>query len=455
MFKKVLIANRGEIAVRVIRACRDLGIQTVAVHSEPDAESLHCRLADEKVCIGESAPSSSYLNIPSILSAAEITKSDAIHPGYGFLAENASFAEVCASIKVAFIGPPASSIRLMGDKAQARAAAVAANVPVTPGSDGVLPDETTGLAVAKTIEFPVILKAVAGGGGRGMRVVENEEQFSVAYQTAQGEALAAFGNGDLYLERFVKFARHVEIQVFADQHGRVDHLGERDCSLQRRHQKLVEESPSPALDDDLRRRMGEAAVAVTKAAGYVGAGTVEFLLDDKKRFYFMEMNTRIQVEHPVTEELYGLDLVREQICVAAGMPLSFPPAAERKPNGHVIEFRINAEDPDREFMSSPGKITSMILPGGPGVRVDTHVYVGYTVPPYYDSLVAKLIVKAPTRNDALARAARALAEFEIEGIKTTIPFHRRIITDPNFRSGAIDTKYVERMLSQALAAARA
>jgi len=453
MFEKVLVANRGEIAVRVIRACHDLGIKAVAVHSEADSTSLHCRIADEKVCIGEAASKSSYLDVPSILSAAEITKCDAIHPGYGFLSENATFADVCASVARTFIGPPASAIRLMGDKAAARSAMIRAGVPVVPGSEGAARDEAHALSIAREIGYPVLLKAVAGGGGRGMRVVESEGAFSTLYQTASGEALAAFSNGSLYVEKFLSETRHVEIQIFADAHGNVVHVGERDCSLQRRHQKLVEESPSPALSDATRDQMGAAAILAARSAGYVGAGTVEFLLDRTGKFFFIEMNTRIQVEHPVTEELYGVDLVQEQLKVASGERLSFTQDVTRTRRGHVMEFRVNAEDPDKDFMANPGTISSLVLPGGPGVRVDTHVYAGYSVPPFYDSLIGKLIVRGATRELAFQRAERALSEFEVEGIKTTIPFHRRLLRHPDFKAGKVHTKWVERTMAELAAPA--
>jgi acetyl-CoA carboxylase biotin carboxylase subunit len=443
MFNKVLIANRGEIALRVIRACRELGIQTVAVYSEADRESLHVRFADDDVCIGPPPSRLSYLNIPRIIAATEITGADAIHPGYGFLAENAEFAEICRASNIAFIGPTAEQIRAMGDKASARRLAREAGIPTVPGSDGVLESAEDALAIAEEIGFPVIIKATAGGGGKGMRIAREAEQFSELFSLAQNEALAAFGNGDVYVERYLEHPRHVEIQVLGDQHHRVVHLGERDCSIQRRHQKLIEESPSPALTAQLRSKMGEAAVALASAIGYVGAGTIEFLLDPDGHFYFMEMNTRIQVEHPVTEMVTGFDLVKEQIRVAAGEPLSFPQDLNGL-RGHAIECRVNAEDPYRNFQPSPGHITAYHPPGGPGVRVDTHVYAGYTVPPYYDSLLAKVIVHGRDRAEALAKMGQALDSFILEGVTTTIPFLSRVIHHPAFVAGKVDTRFLER-----------
>ncbi len=443
MFTKVLVANRGEIALRVIRACRELGLQTVAVYSEADRESLHVRFADDDVCIGPAPSRSSYLNIPRLIAAAEITGADAIHPGYGFLAENAEFAEICKASNITFVGPTAEQIRLMGDKASARRLAKEAGVPTVPGSEGILTDPEAAAEVAETIGFPVIIKATAGGGGKGMRIAHDAEQFAQLFSLAQNEALSAFGNGDVYVERYLQRPRHVEIQVMGDQHGRCVHLGERDCSVQRRHQKLIEESPSPALSPALRAQMGEAAVALASAIGYVGAGTVEFLLDADGSFYFMEMNTRIQVEHPVTEMVTGFDLVKEQIRVAAGEPLSFP-AELNGLRGHAIECRVNAEDPARNFQPSPGLITAYHPPGGPGVRVDTHIYAGYTVPPHYDSLLAKVIVHGRDRAEALARMGQALDSFILEGVTTTIPFLARVIRHAGFAGGDVDTRFLER-----------
>ena len=443
MFNKVLIANRGEIALRVIRACRELGIQTVAVYSEADRESLHVRFADDDVCIGPPPSRLSYLNIPRIIAASEITGADAIHPGYGFLAENPEFAEICRASNITFIGPTAEQIRAMGDKASARGLAREAGIPTVPGSDGVLESAEDALAIAEEIGFPVIIKATAGGGGKGMRIAREAEQFGELFSLAQNEALAAFGNGDVYVERYLEHPRHVEIQVLGDQLHRLVHLGERDCSIQRRHQKLIEESPSPALTAELRARMGEAAITLASAIGYVGAGTIEFLLDTDGRFYFMEMNTRIQVEHPVTEMVTGFDLVKEQIRVAAGEPLSFPQELNGL-RGHAIECRVNAEDPYRNFQASPGHITAYHPPGGPGVRVDTHVYAGYTVPPYYDSLLAKVIVHGRDRAEALARMGQALDSFILEGVTTTIPFLSRVIHHPAFIAGTVDTRFLER-----------
>jgi acetyl-CoA carboxylase biotin carboxylase subunit len=442
VFKKILIANRGEIALRVIRACKELGIKTVAVHSTADANSLHVRFADESVCIGPPKSSDSYLHVPSIISAAEITDAEAIHPGYGFLAENASFAEVCNSTGIRFIGPSPESIKLMGDKARARATAQKAGVPVLPGSDGVVTEESSAIEIARDLGFPVIVKAAAGGGGKGMRVVLEESDFANAFVMAQAEALAAFSNADVYIEKYILMPRHIEIQLMADEKGNVVYLGERECSIQRRHQKLIEEAPSVIVDEALRKQMGEMAVSIARAARYRNAGTIEFLMDEDRKFYFMEMNTRIQVEHPVTEMVTGRDLVKEQIRVAAGMPLSFS-QNDIKITGHSIECRINAEDPFK-FTPSPGTITAFNPPGGLGIRVETAAYTQYVIPPYYDSMIAKLIVHAETRNDAIARMHRALDEFIIEGVKTTIPMHKKILADSDFQQGNISTKFMER-----------
>ena len=442
MFSKVLIANRGEIALRVIRACRELGLETVAVYSDADRESLHVRFADDDVCIGPPPARDSYLNIPRIIAAAEITGADAIHPGYGFLAENAEFAEICAASKITFIGPTADQIRTMGDKAQARKAMAAVGVPIIPGTPGPVEDVDEALTFATQIGFPVIIKAAAGGGGKGMRVAKDPDDFGRSFQLARSEALSAFGNGDVYVEKYLSHPRHIEFQILGDRHGNVLHLGERDCSVQRRHQKLIEESPSPAVGDALRETMGSAAVSGAKAIDYVGAGTIEMLLDEDGSYYFMEMNTRIQVEHPVTEMLYGVDLVKEQIRVAAGEPLSVKELPPRR--GHVIEVRVNAEDPARNFQPSPGRITTYHPPGGPGVRLDSHVYDGYTVPPYYDSLLAKLICQGRDRSEAIARMVVALESFIIEGVTTTIPFLARVMQNDRFVAGDIDTKFLER-----------
>ena len=440
MFTKVLIANRGEIALRIIRVCKQFGIKTVAVYSQADRDSLHVRFADEAVCIGPPPGRESYLKIPRIIAAAEITGAEAIHPGYGFLAENASFAEICASSGIKFIGPSPAMISAMGDKAVAKETMKKAGVPVVPGSDGVIPDVPEALELAKSIGFPVIIKAVAGGGGRGMRIVREEAELEPSFKTARHEAEQGFGNPDVYIEKYIEEPRHVAVQVFGDQHGNVIHFGERDCSVQRRHQKLIAESPSPIVDDDLRERMGEAAIKGCKSVNYENAGTIEFLVDKQKNFYFMEMNTRIQVEHPVTEEVYGVDLVKMQIEVAAGEKIK---KLKPKPQWHAIECRINAEDPNHDFRPSPGKIITFHFPGGFGVRVDTHAYDGYHIPPHYDSLVAKLIVKSETRKEAMDKMYYALDEFVVEGIKTTIPFHRKLMLDEKFRSGHFDTKFVE------------
>jgi len=443
MFKKILIANRGEIALRVIQACRELGIQTVAVYSTADRDSLHVTYADEEVCIGPPKSADSYLNVSALVSAAEITGADAVHPGYGFLAENAHFAEVLRECKLSWIGPRPETIRLMGDKARARQAAQEAGVPVLPGSREALESADEARRLAATVGYPIILKAAAGGGGRGMRIVHGEKDLEAQFETARAEAEKAFGDGSIYLEKYLVEPRHIEFQVFGDQKGHVIHLGERECSIQRRHQKLIEESPSPALTPELRERMGDAAVRLCKAVGYENAGTIEFLLDRDGSYYFMEMNTRIQVEHPVTEMVTGVDLVKWQIRVAAGERLAVPNGL--KPRGHAIECRINAEDPDT-FAPSPGKLTTFHVPGGPGVRVDTHGYESYVIPPFYDSLVAKLIVHAGSREEAVARMARALEFFVVEGIKTSIPLHRRILQDDRFRDGELSTRFMERFL---------
>jgi acetyl-CoA carboxylase biotin carboxylase subunit len=442
MFKKILIANRGEIACRIIWACKELDIKTVAVHSEADRDALHVRFADEAICIGPASAAQSYLNIPMIISAAEITNADAIHPGYGFLAENPYFAEVCEACNITFIGPSPQVIRLMGDKSEARRVMSAAGVPVTPGSEGLIEEEEAAFQEAERIGYPVLVKATAGGGGRGMRVARTREELKSAYQTARAEAEAAFKNGGVYLERYLERPRHIEIQVLADEHGNVIHLGERECSVQRRHQKLIEESPSPAVSYELRQEMGEVAVRACQQVGYSNAGTIEFLLDEDNRFYFMEMNTRIQVEHPVTEMVTITDLVAEQIRIAAGEPLSFL-QDELIFVGHAIECRLNAEDPET-FAPSPGRITTLNLPSGPGVRVDTAIYADYFVPPHYDSLIAKLIVHSRTRERAIARMRRALEAAVIEGIKTTIPLHLKILNDPDFIEGNLSTRFMDR-----------
>lgn len=447
MFKRVLVANRGEIALRIIRACRELDIQSIAVYSEADVDSMHVQLADEAVCIGSASSKESYLKMDRIIAAAEITGANAIHPGYGFLSENARFAEICESAGITFIGPSAKVISMMGDKATARATAVANGVPVTPGSE-IMPDANAALAEAKRIGFPVMIKATAGGGGRGMRPCFNEEEFIGLFQQASNEAVACFGNGDCYLEKLVLNPHHVEFQIICDSHGHFIHLGERDCSMQRRNQKIIEECPSPLLTPELRKRMGDASVNLVRNIGYQNAGTIEYLVDEKgEDFYFMEMNTRIQVEHPVTEEVMGCELIKEQIRVAAGESLSHH-VLQATPRGHSIECRINAEDPYNNFTPSPGTIELWYAPGGKGVRVDTHVYSGYTVPPHYDSMIAKLIVTASTREIAIARMRRALGEFTIRGIKTTIPFQLEIINHPDFIKGHYDIGWVGRYLEE-------
>jgi acetyl-CoA carboxylase biotin carboxylase subunit len=440
MFKKILIANRGEIALRIIRTCKEMGIKTVAVYSTADRDSLHVRFADEAVCIGPPPSRDSYLNIPNIISAAEVTNADAIHPGYGFLSENAKFSAICAEYNIKFIGATADQINAMGDKASAKATMKKAGVPCIPGSEGLLESVKQGIEISKKIGYPVILKATAGGGGRGMRIVWKEDEFEAAWDSARQESGAAFGNDGMYLEKYVQDPRHIEIQVVGDQYGKVCHLSERDCSIQRRHQKLVEEAPSPFMTEKLRKRMGEAAIKGAKAVKYEGAGTIEFLVDKDRNFYFMEMNTRIQVEHPVTEEVINFDLIKEQIKVASGIPIS---GKNYEPQMHAIECRINAEDPFNNFRPSPGKITNFHSPGGHGVRVDTHVYSGYVIPSNYDSMIAKVICVAQTRDEALSTMSRALSEFVIEGVKTTIPFHLKLLQDPNFRAGNFTTKFME------------
>ncbi|MFY0689414.1 MAG: acetyl-CoA carboxylase biotin carboxylase subunit [Cyclobacteriaceae bacterium] len=440
MFNKILIANRGEIALRIIRTCREMGIKTVAVYSTADKDSLHVRFADEAVCIGAASSKDSYLNIPRIISAAEITNADAIHPGYGFLAENAEFSKVCEEYNIKFIGASADMINAMGDKATAKDTMKKAGVPTIPGSEGLLESIEQGKKLADKVGYPVMLKATAGGGGKGMRLVENESGFKKGWDDARQEAGAAFGNDGLYLEKFIEEPRHIEIQVVGDSKGRACHLSERDCSIQRRHQKLVEETPSPIVTQELRERMGQAAKKGAEAIGYEGAGTVEFLVDKHGDFYFMEMNTRIQVEHPITEEVTDFDLIKEQIKVASGIPVS---GRDYYPQLHSIECRINAEDPTKDFRPSPGKITNLHTPGGHGVRIDSHVYAGYTIPPFYDSMIGKLIVTAQTREEAIIKMKRALNEYIIEGIKTTIPFHLKLMDDEKFKSGNFTTKFLE------------
>ena len=444
-FDKILIANRGEIALRILRACEEMGIGTVAVYSTVDKQALHVQLADEAVCIGEPPSSKSYLNIPNIIAAALTRNATAIHPGYGFLAENARFAEICAAHQIVFIGPSPESMRAMGDKATAKETMIRIGVPTVPGSDGLLADEKEALTIAQKIGYPVIIKATAGGGGRGMRLVRSEDELIKAYLAAKGEAEAAFGNGGVYLEKFVERPRHIEFQILADQYGNVIHLGERDCSIQRRHQKLLEEAPSPALDPELRQRMGAAAVRAAQSINYVGAGTIEFLLDRSGEFYFMEMNTRIQVEHPVTEMITGLDLIVEQIRVAQGERLSLT-QDQVQIRGHAIECRINAEDPDYNFRPHPGRISGYLPPGGPGVRMDSHVYTDYDIPPYYDSLIGKLIVWGVDRPTAINRMKRALREFAITGLPTTIGFHQKILENQAFIDGEVYTNFVEQMM---------
>lgn len=440
MFKKILIANRGEIALRVIRTCKEMGIKTVAVYSTADKDSLHVKFADEAVCIGPPPSKESYLNIPNIISAAEITNADAIHPGYGFLSENAKFSKICQEHNIKFIGASPEMINAMGDKASAKATMIAAGVPCVPGSDGLLESAQQAVELAPKVGYPVIIKATAGGGGRGMRIIWKEEDMVSNFESASKEAEAAFGNGAMYMEKYIEEPRHIEIQVVGDQYGKACHLSERDCSVQRRHQKLVEETPSPFMTDELRERMGEAAIKAALAVKYEGVGTVEFLVDKHRNFYFMEMNTRIQVEHPITEEVIDYDLIREQILVAAGVPIS---GKNYYPQLHAIECRINAEDPFNGFRPSPGKIGNLHTPGGHGIRVDSHIYAGYTIPPNYDSMVAKLITVAQTREEAIAKMHRALSEYVIEGVKTTIPFHLRLMKDERFIKGDYTTKFLE------------
>ncbi len=443
LFKKILIANRGEIAIRIIRACKELGIKAVAVFSDIERDALHVKYADESICIGPANSTQSYLNIPAILSAADITDSEAIHPGYGFLSENPHFAEACATSGITFIGPTAENIRIGGDKAKARQVMKRRGIPVVPGSDGPLLSDEMAIKVVKKIGFPVIFKASAGGGGRGMRIVREEQELQQAFLMAQREALAAFGNGELYVEKYLPSIRHIEVQIIVDAKGDVIHLGERDCSIQRRHQKLIEESPSPVSSESFRKRIGELAVRAAKAMKYRNVGTIEFIVDQEQNIYFMEVNTRVQVEHPVTEELTGVDIIKEQIKISAGLPLSYR-QNQIKASGHAIECRINAEDPEK-FIPSPGQITFFLPPGGPGVRVDSAAFAGWWVPPYYDSMIAKLIVHGKTRDEAISRMRRALDEFKIEGIKTTIPFHKKIFNHPDFIKGNFNTDFIEKM----------
>ncbi|MEN8666944.1 MAG: acetyl-CoA carboxylase biotin carboxylase subunit [Flavobacteriaceae bacterium] len=440
MFKKILIANRGEIALRIIRTCKEMGIKTVAVYSKADEESLHVRFADEAVCIGPAPSSESYLKIPNIIAAAEITNADAIHPGYGFLSENAKFSRICAEHGIKFIGASGDQIDKMGDKATAKETMKKAGVPCVPGSEGILKDVKDAIATAKKVGYPVMIKATAGGGGKGMRAVWKEEDMTKLYESAVQEATAAFGNGGMYMEKLIEEPRHIEIQVVGDQFGKACHLSERDCSVQRRHQKLTEETPSPFMTDKLREEMGKAAIKAAEFIKYEGAGTIEFLVDKHRKFYFMEMNTRIQVEHPITEQVVDYDLIREQILVASGVPIS---GKNYLPKLHAIECRINAEDPYNGFRPSPGKITTLHTPGGHGIRLDTHVYSGYIIPPNYDSMIAKLITTAQTREEAINKMKRALDEFVIEGVKTTIPFHRQLMDHPDYLAGNYTTKFME------------
>ena len=448
MFKKVLIANRGEIALRIIRACKELGVKSVAVYSEVDADSLHVQMADEAICIGPAAASESYLKITNIISAAEIADVDAIHPGYGFLAENAHFAEVCANCNITFIGPSPDCIRNMGDKAIARDTMKAAGVPITPGSDGILPTSDDALKLAKEMGYPVLLKAVAGGGGKGMRVAHNDMSLVQGFMAASAEGEASFGNPDLFMEKYIESARHVEVQIIGDKHGHVCHLGERDCSIQRRHQKLLEEAPCPTLTDEERKALGDAAVKAAKAVNYDSAGTLEFLYDETaKQFYFMEMNTRIQVEHTVSEEVSGIDLMKEQICVAAGMELSFT-QKDVQIKGHAIEFRVNAENPYTNFTPSPGPVEAIHFPGGPGIRIDSHVYSGYVISPYYDSMIAKIIATGKDREEAIVRLRRALEEFTINGPFTSVPLGEALLYNERFKEGTYNTAFLEKFMEE-------
>lgn len=453
MFKRVLVANRGEIAQRIIRACRELGVETVAVYSEADADAIYLDQADETICIGPGPGAQSYLNIPSIISAAEIADVDAIVPGYGFLAENAHFAEVCRSCNIHFVGPDPETIAALGHKARAREMALRADVPVVPGSDGLLRDENHAFEVARTIGYPVMIKASAGGGGRGMRIARNDPSLSSGFHQARTEAENAFGDGSLYMEKFVENPRHVEIQILGDRDGNIVHLGERDCSVQRRHQKVVEESPSPSVSPELRERMGAKAIAIAKEAGYHNAGTVEFLLDSDDNFYFIEVNARIQVEHTVTEMVTGVDLIQWQLRTAAGEALDFA-QDDVELRGHAIECRVNAEDPDKDFQPSPGRVERFVPPGGPGIRVDSHVYSGYTIPPYYDSMIGKLLAHRPTRSDAVRTMLRALDEFVIEGPRTTIKLQREVLQHPEFLAGDHDTGFLDRYYAGAAASVR-
>jgi acetyl-CoA carboxylase biotin carboxylase subunit len=445
MFSKILIANRGEIALRIIRACREMGIQTAVVYSTADKDAAYLQLADQAICIGAAPPGDSYLNIPRIISAAEIADVQAIHPGYGFLAENSHFAEICRSCKIEFIGPPVSAMAAVGDKVECKKLARKAKVPTVPGSDGAVEDEKTALKIAQDIGYPIIIKAAAGGGGRGMRVAHNDVSLRAGFKAAQAEAENAFKDSTVYIEKYVEFGRHVEVQILADHHGNAIHLWERDCSMQRRHQKLVEESPSPVLKQSVREELCASAVRLVKAAGYANAGTVEFLVDAKQNYYILEVNARIQVEHPVTEQVTGIDLIKEQIRIASGLPLSMK-QKDVPQLGHAIECRINAEDPSRNFAPSPGLIEEWRAPGGPGVRIDSHAYAGYRIPPNYDSMIGKLIVHRPTRVEAIAVMKRALSEFHIAPIKTTIPLHLQIMENRHFRSGEVDTGFIERVM---------
>ena len=448
MFDRILIANRGEIALRIIRACKEMGIKTVAVYSTADEQSLHVQMADEAICIGPAPSRDSYLKIANIISAAEVADVDAIHPGYGFLAENAHFAEICENCKITFIGPTPDNIRLMGDKAKARETMKKAGVPVTPGSEGIVKTKEEALEVAREIGYPVLIKAVAGGGGKGMRIAHNDVSLVQGFMTASSEAERAFGNAAVYLEKFIEKARHIEVQIIGDHHGNVVHLGERDCSIQRRHQKLLEESPSPALSSDIRKKLTRAAVRGAESVHYRNAGTIEFLYNEEvNQFYFMEMNTRIQVEHPVTEEVTGIDLIKEQISIAAGNKLSFSDK-DLRPNGHAIEFRINAEDPYKDFTPSPGKVSFVHFPGGPGVRIDSHVYSGYEISPHYDSMIGKLIVHGRTRQEAIAKMSRALGEFILEGAHTTVPLGQALLGDARFARGEYNTTFLDTFMKE-------